>query len=232
MVENSSPGGQGGAAVLCSAGLDSAVLLADEAMRGPVTPVYVSTGLAWEDAERRALARLLASPPFAGRVASPPAFLALDMRLVYSASHWAVQGRPPAFDTPDEDVYLPGRNLVLLAQAGVLAAQRRLTRIVLGPLAGNPFPDATPEFFESMALSLSLGLDWPLAVAAPYREWTKADVIRRGRALGVPLDLTLSCMDPQDLAHCGRCSKCRERHDAFVEAGERDPTQYASELPR
>ena len=64
MVENSSPNGQGGGtAVLCSAGLDSAVLLADEALRGPVVPVYVGSGLAWEADERRLLAELVASPP-------------------------------------------------------------------------------------------------------------------------------------------------------------------------
>lgn len=55
-------------AVLCSAGLDSAVLLAHQAERGPVTPVYVSVGLAWEVEERRALDRLLAAPVYAGRV--------------------------------------------------------------------------------------------------------------------------------------------------------------------
>ena len=51
---------------------------------------------------------------------------------------------PPAYDTPDEDVYLTGRNLVLLTKAGVLAARHGAHRIALGPLAGNPFPDARP----------------------------------------------------------------------------------------
>jgi 7-cyano-7-deazaguanine synthase len=55
----------------------------------------------------------------------------------------------------------------------------------------------------------------------------KADVIRRGAALGVPFELTLSCMQPVDGRHCGRCSKCRERRDGFIEAGVHDPTPYA-----
>ena len=65
---------------------------------------------------------------------------------------------------------------------------------------------------------------------------SKADVIRRGAALGVPFELTLSCMTPvsgraggRRRIHCGTCSKCRERHDAFVEAGVEDPTPYADE---
>ena len=56
----------------------------------------------------------------------------------------------------------------------------------------------------------------------------KHDVIRLGVELGVPLELTLSCMNPKDGAHCGQCSKCRERRDAFHEAGVPDRTRYAT----
>jgi 7-cyano-7-deazaguanine synthase len=52
-------------------------------------------------------------------------------------------------------------------------------------------------------------------------------VIRLGVELGVPLALTLSCMNPRDSRHCGQCSKCRERRDAFRDAGVPDPTAYA-----
>jgi 7-cyano-7-deazaguanine synthase len=54
-------------------------------------------------------------------------------------------------------------------------------------------------------------------------------VIRRGASLGVPLELTLSCMNPVEGGHCGMCSKCRERHLAFKAAGIEDPTRYADE---
>jgi 7-cyano-7-deazaguanine synthase len=231
MVENSSTGGQGGTAVLCSAGLDSAVLLADEAAKGHVVPVYVDNGLAWEAEERLSLARLLGVAPLRGRVA-PARVVEFPARDLYPPTHWAITGTPPAFDTPDEAVYLVGRNLVLLTRAGVLCAQLGLDRIVLGVLAGNPFPDATPEFFRAIEAALSLGLGSPIRVDAPYRALDKTDVIRLGRRLGVPLELTLSCMSPRRGRHCGQCSKCRERHDAFVEAGLEDPTDYAAPLPR
>ena len=61
-----------------------------------------------------------------------------------------VTGAPPAYDTPDEDVYLPGRNIVLLAKAGVYCAGRGHDRAGVGTLADNPFPDATPEFFAAI----------------------------------------------------------------------------------
>src|SRR6188474_763709 len=104
-------------AVLFSGGLDSAVLLALELRdRGATLPIHVRAGLAWEDAEAAAITALLARPPYAGR-ALPLRTITVDMRDVYPPTHWAVEGRPPAYDTPDEDVYLPGRNITLIAKA-------------------------------------------------------------------------------------------------------------------
>jgi 7-cyano-7-deazaguanine synthase len=56
----------------------------------------------------------------------------------------------------------------------------------------------------------------------------KSDVIKLGAELGVSLELTLSCMNPQGGRHCGQCSKCRERRDAFHDALIADPTSYAA----
>ena len=212
-------------AVLLSAGLDSAVLAAMEARRGPVHPIYVSAGLAWEPQELEALDRLLATPPFAGL--APVARLTFTVRDLYPATHWALRGEPPAFDTPDEDVYLTGRNVILLSKAAIYCAQHRIGRVALGPLVGNPFPDATPEFFAAMARALSLGLAHGLTVDTPFAHMDKSEVVRLGVDLGVPLELTLSCMNPQAGRHCGQCSKCRERRDAFNDAGVPDPTTYA-----
>jgi len=214
------------AAVLFSAGLDSAVLLAQAVREAPVQPIYVRAGLAWESQELAFAARLLRSAPVVHGV-MPLATLTVDMRDVYPPTHWAVRGEAPAFDTPDGDVYLEGRNVVLLAKAAVYMARAKLTRVLMGPLAGNPFPDATPEFFDAMGRALSSGLAAPIAIETPLATMHKADVIRLGAALGVPFELTLSCMQPMDRLHCGRCSKCRERRDGFAEAGIADPTSYA-----
>ncbi len=215
-------------AVLCSGGLDSAVLVAHQTRHARVHPVYVRAGLAWEPQEQNVLGRLLAAAPFAGRV-EPLIRLDATIRDLYTPSHWAVRGTPPAFDTPDCDVYLMGRNVTLLAKVGLLCAQRQIGVIALGPLAGNPFPDATPAFFDAMAQALSLGLDHDIQIVSPFGHFTKAEVIRLGVELGVPFELTLSCMGPADDRHCGRCSKCRERRQAFDAAGVVDPATYASQ---
>jgi 7-cyano-7-deazaguanine synthase len=227
MARNTDPDARR-SAVLFSGGLDSAVLLAlERRSHDEVWPVHVRVGLAWEDAEARAIDDLLVRPPFAGRV-HPVRTLGADMRDIYPDGHWAVTGRPPAYDTPDEDVYLEGRNLVLIAKAAVLCARLGVGRLALGPLAGNPFPDATPQFFDSIGRAASLGLDHPFDVVAPLATMSKAQVIRLGTELGVPLAHTLSCMNPGDGLHCGRCSKCRERIDAFREAGVTDGAAYAA----
>jgi 7-cyano-7-deazaguanine synthase len=224
-------------AVLLSGGLDSAVLLAEEAARADVQPIYVSAGLAWEPAERDMVGRFLAAIDSTLHP-RPLVSLSIDMRDVYPSTHWALVGQPPAYHTSDEDVYLPGRNVVLLGKAGVFCAIARIGRLVLGTLDHNPFPDATPEFRTAMADALSKGLGWRLDIDAPYARVSKADVIHRGAALGLPLELTLSCMNPVAgtpaaasersgaARHCGLCSKCRERHDAFLQAGLGDPTEY------
>jgi len=214
-------------ALLYSGGLDSLVLAADLATTHVVHPVYVRSGLWWEGAEQAQAEDALRALPQAARV-RPLVPLEVPVTDLYPAGHWALVGTPPAYDTPDEDVFLVGRNVTLLAKAGVYCALHGVPRLCLAPLAGNPFPDATPEFFEAMGRALSLGLASPVRIDAPYATWRKADVIRRGQALGVPFALSVSCMNPQGTQHCGACSKCRERHDAFLEAIGDDPTTYAS----
>lgn len=211
-------------AVLASGGLDSAVLLADLARSALVHPVYVRAGLVWEREERAALGRFLdalASPNVSGVVElTAPAMASID------ASHWSVTGQDiPTDEAPDEDTFIPGRNILLLSTVAMWCRGRGVRRIAIGSLGGNPFPDATPEFFESFARSLSLGLGHCVTIEAPYRDRTKSALIAENDDL--PLGLTLTCANPRNGRHCGRCNKCAERQAAFVAAGVDDPTQYA-----
>jgi 7-cyano-7-deazaguanine synthase len=66
-------------------------------------------------------------------------------------------------------------------------------------------------------------------ILRPYAGLDKTEVMRRGR--GLPLGLTFSCLRPAHGRHCGRCNKCRERREAFADAGLRDPTDDRARCP-
>jgi 7-cyano-7-deazaguanine synthase len=195
------------------------VALAEAAREGPVAPVFVRSGLVWEPAEMYWLERFLQT------IGAPP-LVVLDLPVadLYGA-HWSLTGEgPPGSESPDEAVYLPGRNLLLLSKAGVWAAGAGCGAIVMGPLATNPFPDGTRAFFDAMgeAIGLAMGLGGPLPIETPLAGLTKADVVRR--AAGLPLELTFSCLSPTfDHRHCGTCNKCAERRRGFAAVGMEDP---------
>jgi len=213
-------------AVLASGGADSAVLVADSARRGTaVQPMYVRFGLAWERVEEAHLRRFLASLP-ASLGVRPLVALDLPVADVYGG-HWSVSGvAVPDASTPDEAVYLPGRNLLLLAKTSVWCALHGIEAIALGTLAANPFADASPAFFGGFGALAEMALGERISVTTPYSGLTKGEVLDRGRELA--LELTFSCVDPVDERHCGRCNKCAERRKAFADAGIVDATPYAS----
>ena len=177
-------------AVLLSGGLDSAVLLAAETARHGDAFSRFTSAWGWRGKvrNRRPSGALLAAAPLRARTRALVS-LAVDMRDVYTAGHWAIEGRPPGYHTPDEEVYLPGRNIVLLGKAGVYCAAAGIDRLVLGTLAHNPFPDATMAFRSAMAGALSLGLAHPLAIEPlRTRHQVGGDHARRRLGCAVPAD--------------------------------------------
>jgi len=211
-------------AVLASGGLDSAVLLAELASAAQVYPIYVKCGLKWEAMELRALNAFLDALKSPNLM--PLTVLELPTAALYG-DHWSLSGpRVPGADAPDAEVFIPGRNILLLGLTAVWCSTHDVSRIAIGSLDGNPFPDATPEFFASFSAALSLGLGRAIQIEAPFRGLHKEELIRRSREL--PIELTLTCMAPAGGVHCGRCNKCRERQLAFQKAGVPDRTAYAA----
>ncbi len=211
------------ACVLVSGGIESSVLLADALQRcSRVQPVYVRNHLRWEKTELFWLKKYLTSLP--SRKLLPLKILEIPMREVYH-KHWSTTGKSvPGADSPDEAVYLPGRNLILLSQAAVLAVVSGIPAIEIGVLKGNPFSDSTPAFFRAVSKAVTLGLGRRIEIRAPFRKLIKPQVILKGRMLA--LHLTFSCIDPRAGKHCGRCNKCVERKTAFFNAGIKDKTEY------
>ena len=140
--------------------------------------------------------------------------------------HWSVTGRAvPDADTPDEAVFLPGRNVLLLAKALLWCHLRGVPAVALGALDSNPFPDATPAFFRAFQDVVNRAVGGRVEVRLPFAGLHKTAVMHLGRDL--PLAHTFSCIAPVDGGHCGRCNKCAERRRAFVDARMPDPTRYA-----
>jgi 7-cyano-7-deazaguanine synthase len=67
-----------------------------------------------------------------------------------------------------------------------------------------------------------------LQLYVPFIHETKASIVTVGARVGVPFEQTWSCYSGGEL-HCGRCSTCLERMEAFYLAGVSDPTKYADE---
>ena len=222
-TESRPPSPDNAVASLVSGGLDSAVmtaLLAED--YETVHPLYVRCGLVWEEAEQRALGRFLSrlenSQIGAIRVLDFP------MADLYGAAWYASGSGIPDYDEPDERWEIPGRNLILLAKAALWCRLHSISRVALGTLRTNPFPDATPQFFHSLEEAVHQGLGAPVKILTPLASLEKGQVIELGRRL--PLELTLSCAEAVEDSHCGDCGKCRERREAFAVAGVPDPTIY------
>lgn len=134
--------------------------------------------------------------------------------------------------------YVPARNTIFLSVALGLAEARGAGAIVIGVNAVDysGYPDCRPAFiaaFENLAnLATKAGVEGTgYRVVTPLAGLSKAAIVKKAVAAGLPFEKTWSCYAPTDdgLA-CGRCDSCRLRHKGFVEAGVPDPTPYA-EVP-
>lgn len=226
-------------AILYSGGLDSGILLdvlsresaAAAGANGSIVPIYVDCGSAWRNAERAAARRvigLLGRPQIA-----PLVELSMPTADLYG-DHWSLGGGcVPDAASPDEAVYLPGRNPLLAVKPLVWCGMRGIRTLALATLESNPFPDAGDDFFAAFSRALSIAMAADLEIVRPFAGCSKTDVMRQGRHS--PLHETFSCIEPQPDAaeptrfiHCGRCNKCAERRKAFLAASLDDCTPYAA----
>jgi 7-cyano-7-deazaguanine synthase len=132
--------------------------------------------------------------------------------------------------------YVPARNTVMLslalAWAEVLGARSIFVGVNAVDYSG--YPDCRPAFiaaFQALAnLATKAGVEGhALSIEAPLLELSKADIIRRGLALGVDYSLTVTCYQADEAGHaCGRCDACSLRRAGFAAAGVADPTRYQS----
>ena len=216
------------AVVLLSGGLDSTTVAAIAAADGfEVNALTVRYGQvhAREVDAARAVARALG--------VARHVELDLDLRAVAVSALTGASAVPKdrEMDASIPSTYVPARNTVFLSLALAWAESLGALDVFLGvnALDYSGYPDCRPEFiaaFESMArLATKAGVEGgAFTVHAPLITLSKADIIRRGLALGVDYGLTHSCYDPlPDGRPCRRCDSCVLRAKGFAEAGLPDP---------
>jgi len=131
--------------------------------------------------------------------------------------------------------YVPGRNTIFLSFALSWAEAIGADDIFIGAnaLDYSGYPDCRPEFLSAFQKVAEQGTRAGLEghaprIRAPLLHLSKAAIIKLGISLGVDYSLTRSCYDPDESGKaCGRCDSCRLRRKGFLEAGVRDPIQYA-----
>ena len=221
------------AVVLLSGGLDSytaAAIAKTEGFELYALTIAYGQRHAREVESARAVARALAC---ARHLELP-----IDLRAIGGSSLTSDAGVPRDRDLSATDIptdipstYVPARNTIFLSLALAWAEVLEAFEIVIGvnALDYSGYPDCRPEFihaFESLAtLATRAGVEGErFRVRTPLINLTKAEIIRRGLALGLDYGLTHSSYDPgPDGAPCGRCDSCVLRARGFTEAGVPDP---------
>jgi 7-cyano-7-deazaguanine synthase len=127
---------------------------------------------------------------------------------------------------------VPFRNGIMLAIACGLAESRGAEGLVIAAHSGDHaiYPDCREPFMQAMADAMMHGTYASIRLLRPFIDCVKAEIARRGAALGVDYAHTWSCYKGGDI-HCGKCGTCVERREAFINAGMPDPTVYESAEP-
>lgn len=218
------------AVILVSGGLDSATTLAIARERG-----HRCHALSFDYGQRHAIELAAARRVAAALGAVEHRVLSMP---IGDFGHSALTDRSiPVPETPGEGIpvtYVPARNTVFLACALGFAEVTGARHIYIGVNAVDysGYPDCRPAFiraFEYLAnLATRAAVEGDtVSIHAPLIELSKADIIRRGTALGVDYAMTVSCYQPDGEGRaCGRCDSCRLRREGFAAAGVSDPTRY------
>jgi 7-cyano-7-deazaguanine synthase len=228
------------AVVLLSGGLDSATALAEAQAQGfDVAALSVDYG----QRHRVELDRAIAFAQ--SRRIREHRTVRIDLRAIGGSALTGEVEVPK--DRPTEAMahgipitYVPARNTILLGIALGYAETLGAFDLFIGAnvLDYSGYPDCRPEFLRAFEQLANLATraatqgEGKFRVHSPLLQMTKAEIIRRGVALGVDYSLTLSCYDPDSQGRaCGRCDSCQLRRKGFLDAGVPDPTVYAPDAP-
>ena len=207
--------------VLLSGGVDSSTALAMALTEDPnVMAVSFSYNQSHKEMELKAAARLAQHYGVKQWVMDLTPIFQGSQSSLNAANHLAIsEGDYASQDKPNTEVEF--RNGVFIAILGSLAKQYGADEIWFGAHqddSGIIYPDCSPEFIAAMGLAIQLGTGGAVRLRAPFKDWTKADIVRAGVQLAVPYDLTYSCYAGTN-PPCGKCGTCIDRRKAFQANG-------------
>jgi 7-cyano-7-deazaguanine synthase len=219
------------AVVLLSGGLDSATALAIAREQG-----YERYALSFRYGQRHDVELDAAARVAAAIGVERHAVLDIDLAAFGGSALTGDIDVPHDRDVDDlgDDIpvtYVPARNTVFLSLALAWAETLNAEAIVLGvnALDYSGYPDCRPEYLDAFqrmaALATKAGVEGkPVRIEAPLLHLSKAEIIERGRSLGVDYALTHSCYDPGAGGRaCGTCDSCLLRARGFEQLGLVDP---------
>lgn len=124
---------------------------------------------------------------------------------------------------------VPNRNMIFISIAAARAISLSCSGLAYAAHSGDHaiYPDCREEFAKAMEGALKLCHYDPLYLERPFVNMNKAEIVKLGADLGVDFSQTWSCYEGKSV-HCGKCSTCRERKEAFASAQIADPTIYES----
>ena len=216
-------------AVVCvSGGMDSCVTAALAAREHRLAFLHADYGQRTEGRERACFHRLADHFKAEHRlIADFPALGAIGGSSLTDLSIPVREGEPEAGRVPSS--YVPFRNAHLLAAAASWGEVLGARAVFIGAVAedSSGYPDCRPEFYRAYQEVIDLGTrpDTRIRIVTPVIALSKADIVRQGRELGVPFEMTWSCYQSEDVA-CGACESCRLRRRGFGQAGVKDPLPY------
>ncbi len=218
------------AVVLLSGGLDSATVLAIAKDQG-----YECYALSFDYGQRHKLELAAAVQVAKSLHALSHRTLQVDLRQIGGSALTDSQIEVPQTTGSGIPVtYVPARNIIFMSLALAYAETIEAFDLFIGVNAidYSGYPDCRPEFIQAFAQMANLGTKAGVegrtfAIHTPLISMSKADIIKRGKQLGVDFAVTLSCYQPDSTGNsCGVCDSCRLRQQGFSEAGLKDPTRY------
>ena len=211
--------------IILSGGMDSVTLLYDQQER-------IALAVSFDYGSKHNGREIPFARLHCERLGIPHIVIPLDFMTKYFKSSLLEGGEEiPEGHYADENMkstVVPFRNGIMLSIAVGIAESNDLRFVMMANHAGDHtiYPDCTPQFVDAFDEAARAGTFVKVGLLSPFTNWTKTDIARRGKELGINYAETWSCYKGEE-KHCGKCGTCVERREALSEAGIEDPTAYA-----